>query len=54
MLGPGVQFDLSHGLGVYFEPTARYYYRQWKRYSNYFKDKPLNLNLNAGLRLTLR
>ena len=54
MLGPGVQLDLAHGLGVYFEPTARYYLDNGSGLQNYYKDKPFNLNLNAGLRFTLR
>lgn len=54
MLGPGLQLDLSHDFGIYFEPTARYYFNNGSAIDNYFKDKPWNINFNAGLRLTLQ
>ena len=53
MLGPGLQFDLSKDFGIYVEPTLRYYFNNGSDVENYFKDKPWNINLNAGLRLTL-
>lgn len=54
MLGPGLQFNVSRGFGIYVEPTARYYFNNGSGVENYFKDKPWNINLNAGLRLTLQ
>lgn len=54
LIGPGVQFDLARGFGVYVEPTARYYINNGSDLQNYFKEKPLNFNLNAGLRFTLQ
>ena len=54
MLGPGVQLDLSRGIGIYCEPTVRYYIDNRSDIQNYFKHKPLNVNINAGLRLTLQ
>ena len=53
MLGPGLQFNVSHDFGIYVEPTARYYFDNGSAIDNYFKDKPWSINLNAGLRLTL-
>lgn len=54
LLGPGLQFDLLQGLGIYVEPTARYYFNNGSAIDNYFKDKPWNINVNAGLRLSLQ
>ena len=54
MLGPGLQFNVSHEFGIYVEPTARYYFNNGSNVENYFKDKPWTINLNAGLRLTLQ
>jgi hypothetical protein len=53
LAGPGLQFDLLQGFGIYVEPTARYYFNNGSAVDNYFKDKPWNINLNAGLRLSL-
>ena len=53
LLGPGFQFDLLQGFGIYVEPTARYYFNNGSAVDNYFKDKPWNINVNAGLRLSL-
>ena len=53
LAGPGLQFNLLQGLGIYVEPTARYYFNNGSAVDNYFKDKPWNINVNAGLRLSL-
>ena len=53
LLGPGLQFDITKDFGIYVEPTARYYFNNGSDIKNYFKDKPWNINLNAGLRLSL-
>ena len=53
MLGPGLQLNLNKNLGIYVEPTVRYYYNNGSAVLNYFKDKPWNINFNAGLRLSL-
>ena len=54
MLGPGLQLDVTREFGLYVEPTARYYFNNGSNVANYYKDKPWNLNFNAGLRLTLK
>ena len=54
LAGPGLQFNLLQGLGIYVEPTARYYFNNGSAVDNYFKDKPCNINVNAGLRLSLQ
>lgn len=53
LVGPGLHLDLSQGLGIYVEPSARYYFNNGSKVENYFKDKPWNINLNAGLRFSL-
>lgn len=54
LAGPGLQLDLAKGFGIYVEPTVRYYFDNGSDIENYFKEKPWNINLNAGLRLTLK
>ena len=54
LAGPGFQLDLSQDFSIYVEPTARYYFNNGSDIDNYFKDKPWNINFNAGLRLTLQ
>ena len=54
LAGPGVQLDLSPDFGIYVEPTARYYFNNGSNVANYYKDKPWNINFNAGLRLTVK
>ena len=54
LMGPGLQLDLTQDLSIYCEPTMRYYFDNGSNVLNYFKDKPLNFNLNAGLRFTIQ
>lgn len=54
LVGPGVQLDLSRDFGIYVEPTARYYFNNGSNVANYYKEKPWNINFNAGLRLTVK
>ena len=54
LAGPGLQLDLTQDFSIYVEPTMRYYFNNGSTIENYFKDKPWNINLNAGLRLTLQ
>ena len=54
LAGPGFQLDMSQDFSIYVEPTARYYFDNGSSIDNYFKDKPWNININAGLRLTLQ
>ncbi len=54
LLGPGLQLSLTRDVGIYCEPTVRYYFDNGSQVLNYFKDKPWNININAGLRFTLQ
>ena len=54
LAGPGLQFGISKNIGIYLEPTLRYYFNNGSTIENYFKDKPWNINLNVGLRFTIQ
>lgn len=48
----GVQYDFFPSLGVYLEPGVSYYFNNGSSVKTIFKDKPVNFNLNVGLRFT--
>lgn len=52
--GLGMQYDLLPSLGLYLEPSLTYTPDNGSRVQNYYKDKPLHLNLQLGLRLNLQ
>ena len=47
----GLQYDLLPQIGIYAEPGLSYYPDNGSRLQNFFKEKPLNLSLQLGLRL---
>lgn len=49
----GIQYDVLPQLGLYAEPGVKYYFDNGSPLINFFKDKPLNLNLQVGLRLNI-
>lgn len=49
--GLGLQYDIVPHLGLYAEPSLNWYPDNGSAIQNYFKDKPLNLGLQIGLRL---
>ena len=49
----GVEYDVLPQIGIYVEPGIKYYFDNGSRVQNYFKDKPLGLNLQVGMRLNL-
>lgn len=49
----GIQYDVLPQLGLYAEPGVNYYFDNGSPLINFFKDKPLNLNLQVGLRLNI-
>ena len=49
----GLEFCPIPQLGFYLEPGVKYYFDNGSNMLNYFKDKPLNLNVQFGLRLNL-
>ena len=50
----GVQYNFSSLVGIYAEPGVSYYFDNGSNVSTIYKDKPLNFNLNVGLRFTIR
>lgn len=49
----GVQYNFIDRLGVYVEPGVSYYIDNGGTVSTIYRDKPLNFNLNLGLRFTI-
>ncbi|MBO4825686.1 MAG: PorT family protein [Prevotella sp.] len=50
----GVEYDLLPGIGLYLQPGLRYYFDNGSQVENIFKEKPLNLDLQFGLRLKIQ
>lgn len=50
--GAGVQYDLSHHLGLFAEAGLSYYFNDGSEIKTIRKDSPCSLNLNVGLRLS--
>lgn len=49
----GAQFDVFSNVGVYVEPGVSYYFDDRSTLSTIYKEKPLNFNLNLGVRYTI-
>lgn len=49
----GAQFDVLRNVGVYVEPGVSYYFDDRSTLSTIYKEKPLNFNLNLGVRYTI-
>lgn len=50
----GAQYRLAERVGVYVEPGVAYYFDDGSKIETIRKDKPLNFNLQVGLRFTLK
>ena len=50
--GVGLQYNISDVFGVDAEPGLAYHFADNSSLNTIYKDKPLNLNINIGLRLT--
>lgn len=48
----GLKWDFVGSLGLFAEPGVSYYFKDGTDIQIIYKDKPLNFNLNIGLRLT--
>ena len=48
----GMQLNLSSVVGLYVEPGVSYYFDNGSSVSNIYKEKPLNFNLEFGLRFS--
>lgn len=49
----GVQYNLLPQIGIYVEPGLSYYPDNGSHIQNYFKDKPLDVSLQFGIRLNV-
>lgn len=52
LFGLGGQYDITPHLGLFVEPSLRYYFDNGSEVKNYFKDEPWKVSLHLGLRLT--
>lgn len=51
--GVGIQFDFIDNVGIYAEPGLSYYFDDGSTLQTIYKEKPLNFNLNVGVRFKL-
>lgn len=51
--GVGIQFNVHDNVGIYAEPGLSYYFDDGSALQTIYKEKPLNFNLNVGVRFRL-
>lgn len=51
--GVGIQFDFIDNVGIYAEPGLSYNFDDGSALQTIYKEKPLNFNLNVGVRFKL-
>lgn len=51
--GVGIQFDFIDNVGIYAEPGLSYYFDDGSALQTIYKEKPLNFNLNVGVRFKI-
>lgn len=52
-LSAGVRFDFTPTVGIYAEPGLSYYFDDGTTLETIYKQRPLNFNLNVGIRFTV-
>lgn len=52
-LAAGIEAALSQNVSLFVEPGLNYYFDNHSSVDNVYKDRPLNLDLNLGLRINL-
>lgn len=52
-LSAGAQYDITDVVGVYVEPGVAYHIDNGSTLRNIYKDRPVDFNLNVGLRFSL-
>lgn len=50
--GAGVQYNISSMVGIYAEPGLSYYFDNGSNIETIYSEKPLDFNLNIGLRVS--
>ena len=48
-----MQFDVLDNVGIYAEPGVSYHFDDHSSLQTIYKEKPLNFNLNVGIRYTI-
>ena len=48
----GVQCNLVNTMSIFVEPGVSYYFNDGTNIRTIYKEKPLNFNLNLGIRFT--
>lgn len=49
----GIQYNLSKKIGIYTEPGISYYFKDKSEFETIYKEKPFNLRVQFGFRLSL-
>lgn len=52
-LGAGLRYDFTPTVSIYAEPGISYYFDDGTRLKTVYKQRPLNFNLNVGIRFTV-
>lgn len=52
LFGAGVQYSLSPRVGLYFEPSLRYYFSNHSSMPTYWQEHPWSFSLPIGVRIT--
>lgn len=47
-----MQYNISSMVGIYAEPGLSYYFDNGSNIETIYSEKPLNFNLNIGLRVS--
>ncbi len=50
MVGLGLQYNFIPSLGLYVEPSLKYYFENGSKLDNAYKDRPTNIGFQFGLR----
>ena len=50
----GAEFNIIDNLSLYAEPALNYYFNNGSAIPTFYQEKPLNFNLNVGLRFNIK
>ena len=50
----GAEFKFSHNVSLYTEPALNFYFDNGSSIPTLYQEKPLNFNLNVGIRFNLK
>lgn len=53
-VGAGVQYAITRSIGIYAEPGISYYFDNGSRHETFYTARPLNFNIEAGIRLNIK